>query len=189
MSSWFGSGQVHAKLAGAALDHAPGVDPVHRRGRERAGAADGRAEQGTPFVAGDARGTEIFVEEGFELVMGRHFVALAAFLVQADPPALIVGEIILDPHRHHGADGGEGVGHDADQRAVAEADEGRGVDASRSEGGIMAFGIGGDPAALRDRSPIPPSQGPGDCKGNEHSSLPYAPGRGAGHSRHDLDSP
>jgi hypothetical protein len=95
---------------------------VHRRYRERAGALHGRAEQGTPFVGGDAGGADVFIEEGFELVVSRHFMALAAFLVQADPPALAVGEVVLDPHRHHRADAGEGVGHDADQGAVAQAD-------------------------------------------------------------------
>jgi hypothetical protein len=74
-------------------------------------------------------GLNILIEEGFELVVRRHLVALAAFLVEADPPALAVGEIIVDPHRHDGADAGEGVGHDADQGAVAQADQGRGVDA------------------------------------------------------------
>jgi hypothetical protein len=60
---------------------------------------------------------------GFELVMGRHLVALAAFLVESDPPALAVGEVVLDPHRDDGADAGEGVGHHADQGAIAQADE------------------------------------------------------------------
>jgi integrase len=39
--------------AGAAPDHAPGVDPVHGGAREHAGAADGRAGPGTLFVAGE----------------------------------------------------------------------------------------------------------------------------------------
>jgi hypothetical protein len=34
---------LHAEFGGAALDHAPGVDPVHGGARERAGAARGRA--------------------------------------------------------------------------------------------------------------------------------------------------
>jgi hypothetical protein len=42
---------LHAEFGDTALDHAPGIDPVHRRGRERAGAADGGAEQGALFVA------------------------------------------------------------------------------------------------------------------------------------------
>jgi hypothetical protein len=61
---------------------------AYRRGRERAGAADGRAEQGNLFVASDAGGTQVFIEEGFELVMRRHFVALAAFLVETDRPGV-----------------------------------------------------------------------------------------------------
>jgi hypothetical protein len=35
-----------AEIGGAALDHAPGVDAVHRRFGQHAGAADGGAEQG-----------------------------------------------------------------------------------------------------------------------------------------------
>jgi hypothetical protein len=54
---------------GAALDHAPRVDPVYRRGRERAGATDGRVEEVTSFVAGNAGGTDVFIEEGFELMV------------------------------------------------------------------------------------------------------------------------
>jgi hypothetical protein len=76
---------LHAELHGAALDHTPGVNPMHRRGRERVGAPDGRAEQGALGVPDHVGGAEVFIEEGFELVMGRHFVALAAFLVEPDP--------------------------------------------------------------------------------------------------------
>jgi hypothetical protein len=140
---------LHAELRGATLNHAPGIDAVHRRRSERAGAADSRAEQGTFVVAGDAGGTNVLVEEGFELVVRRHFVALAAFLVEADPPALAIGKIILDPHRHDGADAGEGVGHHADQGAVAQADEGRGVDALDQHAGLVGREHGGL-AALDD---------------------------------------
>ena len=55
--------------------------------------------------------------------MRRHFVALAAFLVQPHPPALAAGVIVLDLHGDDGADAGEAVDHHADQRAVAQADE------------------------------------------------------------------
>src|SRR3954452_9309647 len=72
---------------------------------------------------------EIFIEKGFQLVMCRHLVALAALLVQPHPPALAVRIIVVDPHRDHRTYAGEGVGHDADQRAVAQADHRRGVDA------------------------------------------------------------
>ena len=37
---------ARAEIGGAALDHAPGVDAVHRLVGQRAGAADGGAEEG-----------------------------------------------------------------------------------------------------------------------------------------------
>jgi hypothetical protein len=76
--------RLAAEFAGAALDHAPGVDPVHHRRGERPGAADCRAEEGTLVVAGDAGSADVFVEGGFELVVRRHLVALAAFLVVSE---------------------------------------------------------------------------------------------------------
>jgi hypothetical protein len=83
---------LHAALAAAALDHASSVDAVHSVAGELAGATASRAEEGAPFVAGDAGGTNVLIEEGFELVVRRHLVSLAAFFVEADPPALAVGE-------------------------------------------------------------------------------------------------
>jgi hypothetical protein len=85
---------LHAELGRAALDHAPSVYPVHCRLRKRAGAADCGAEQGALGVPDHVGGTEVFIKEGFELVMGRHFVALAAFFMEADPPALAVGRYV-----------------------------------------------------------------------------------------------
>ena len=92
---------------------------------ERAGAAGGGAEEGTLAVIADAGGLDIGVEIGFEIVVRRHLMALAAFFVQPDPPALALRVIVLDAHGDDGADAGEGEGHDADQRAVAQADEAR----------------------------------------------------------------
>jgi hypothetical protein len=96
---------------------------MHGFAVQLASAAASRAEEGAFRLIANAGGANIFIEERFELVMRRHFVALAAFLVEADPPAFAVGEIILDPHGDDGADAGEGVGHDADQGAVAQADD------------------------------------------------------------------
>jgi hypothetical protein len=56
--------------------------------------------------------------------------------VEADPPAFAVGKIILDPHRHHGADAGEGVGHDADQGAIAQAARPQYADSEAIEGDL-----------------------------------------------------
>jgi hypothetical protein len=69
------------------------------------------------------------VEIGFEIVMRRHLVDLAAFFVEAQPPAFAVGEVIFDAHADRCADAGEAEGHQRDQRAVAQADDGRDVDA------------------------------------------------------------
>jgi len=115
---------LHAEVGGAALDHAPGIHPVHRCGRECAGASYRGAEQGALRLVADAGGAQIFVEEGFEFVVGRHLVALTAFLVQAYPPALAAGVVVLDFHRNDGADAREAVNHDADQRPIAQADQG-----------------------------------------------------------------
>jgi hypothetical protein len=82
------------------------------------------ADCATRVVAGDTGGADASIKEGFELVVGRHFVALAAFLVEAALPALAVDEIILYPHGDDHTDAGEGVGHDADQGAVAQAYDG-----------------------------------------------------------------
>jgi hypothetical protein len=44
----------HAELGGVALDHAPGVDAVHRFLRQRAGPAGGGAEEGRLAGVADA---------------------------------------------------------------------------------------------------------------------------------------
>jgi len=46
---------------------------------------------------------DIFVEIRFQSVVRGHFVALAAFLVQANPPALALRVVVLDTHTHHRA--------------------------------------------------------------------------------------
>ena len=74
------------------------------------------------MIADTGRG-ETFIEELLELMVRRHLVTLAAFLLQPHPPALAVGEIVLD--RNDGADAREAVDHDANQRAVTEAHQPR----------------------------------------------------------------
>ena len=110
---------------------------VHRLVGQRAGAAGGGAEEGALAVVADAGRLDIGVEIGFELVVRRHLMALAAFLVQPHPPALALGVVVLDAHGDDGADAGEGEGHDADQRPVAQADQGRRVDAVEQLAGLF----------------------------------------------------
>jgi hypothetical protein len=83
---------------GAPADHAPDVDAVHRQRRQRAAVPIGGAEQGSALRAEQPGRMHVGVEIGFEIVMRRHLVDLAAFFVEAQPPALAVGEIILDAH-------------------------------------------------------------------------------------------
>ena len=118
-----------AQIGGAALDHAPGVDAVHRLVGQRAGAAGGGAEQGSLAAVADSGRLDIGVEIGFEIVMRRHLMALAAFLMQTHPPALAVGVVVLDAHGDDRADAGEGEGHHRNQRSIAQADHGRHIDA------------------------------------------------------------
>jgi hypothetical protein len=53
--------------------------------------------------------------------MRRHFMTLAAFLVQPHPPALAVGVVILDPHGDDRANAGEGPGLDDDDLLARRA--------------------------------------------------------------------
>jgi hypothetical protein len=46
--------------------------------------------------------------------MAAHFIDLAAFLVQAKPPAFFQGEIILDQQYHDHRDAREGKHHHRD---------------------------------------------------------------------------
>src|SRR5262245_29830673 len=62
----------------------------------------------------DTGHVEVGVEIGVERMMRRHLVALAAFFMQPDPPTLALGVVVLDAHRHHGADAGEGEDHHAE---------------------------------------------------------------------------
>ena len=93
-----------------------------------AAAAEG-AEQGRGLLAADAGGRHIFVDVGLEQVVRRHLVLLAAFLVQPHPPALALRVVVLDVHVERGRDPGEGVDQESDQRAVAQPDDRRHIDA------------------------------------------------------------
>jgi hypothetical protein len=57
--------------------------------------------------------------------------------VRMKPPALAGGVIVLDPHRGDRADACEAVNHDTDQRAIAQADERRGIDAFEQAPGLL----------------------------------------------------
>jgi hypothetical protein len=110
-------------LGRAPPNHAVRVDAVHRLVRERAGFANRGAEEEAFALAPEPAGIEILIDEGFELVVRRHLVAPAAFLVQPHPPALAFRVVVLDLHRHDSADARQGVGHHRYQRAIAQPHE------------------------------------------------------------------
>jgi hypothetical protein len=56
--------------------------------------------------------------------MAGHGVLLAALLVQAHPKPPVLRVHVLNPHADGRADAGEGIDHQADQRAVAQANDG-----------------------------------------------------------------
>jgi hypothetical protein len=127
-----------AEIGGAALDHAPGVDAVHRVFRQRVGPANSGAEQGGLAVVADAGGLDVGVQVRFEIMMRRHLMTLAAFLMQTDPPALALGIVVLDAQGDSRADAGKGERHHRDQRTIAEANQGRRVDAVQQLAGLFA---------------------------------------------------
>ena len=63
-----------------------------------------------------------------QIVVARHLMLFTAFFVQPHPGAPALHIDIVDLHLDHRTDPGEGVDHQADQRAVAQAGDSRGVD-------------------------------------------------------------
>jgi len=68
-----------SRIGRASLNHAIGANPVHRFLRQGIRFADSAAEEGRSSVATNAGSGNIFIQILFQLVMRRHFVALATF--------------------------------------------------------------------------------------------------------------
>jgi hypothetical protein len=113
-----------AEIGGAALNHTPGVNAVHRLFRQRVCAANGGAEEGALAVVADAGDLDVSVKVSFEIVMRRHFVTFDAFLIQTDRPAFAFGIVVLDTHSDGCANSRKGERHHRNQRPIAEADHG-----------------------------------------------------------------
>jgi len=73
--------------------------PVRRAAERKRGGLAAVADAGRLYIR---------VEIGFEVVMRRHLMALAAFLMQTNPPALALGVVVLDPHGDDGANARKG---------------------------------------------------------------------------------
>jgi hypothetical protein len=87
------------------------------------------ARKRDPFLfGGNAGRIDPGIQVGRKIMMARHFVTLAAFLMEPQPRALAVLEVVLDSKRRSGAHAGEAVNHDADEGAIAESAESGHVD-------------------------------------------------------------
>jgi hypothetical protein len=90
--------------------------------------AHDRAEQRPSGVPRQIAAVDIGMEIRLEIVVARHRVALAALLVELHPQPSVLDEHVLDPAGQRRADPREGVDHQRDQRAVAQANARRHVD-------------------------------------------------------------
>jgi hypothetical protein len=64
-------------------------------------------------------------------------VELAAFFVQTKPPAFSILVVVLDPHVDGSRNARKTVGHDADERAIAEPDDGIEFDGVDERSGLV----------------------------------------------------
>jgi len=94
-----------------------------------------------PYAFGIRRGMErfhVFVQIGFQLVMARHLVALAPFLVESGPSPAALHVDVFDAHfsgcRAHPR---KGERHERDERTISQAHDGRCVDGVETFAGLV----------------------------------------------------
>jgi len=96
-----------ARGASPPANHPPRVRLTHCLEGKRPPRGGGQGpEEGTAGLVADVGGGEVGVEVLLERVVDWYDVFLAALLVQAQLPALALGEVIGDLEREGGADGG-----------------------------------------------------------------------------------
>ena len=72
-------------------------------------------------VEPQASGMEVGINVSFSIMVRRNLVSLAAFFVEAYPPALALLEVVFDLHTDDRTDTRERVNHRANERPVSEA--------------------------------------------------------------------
>src|ERR1022692_1647389 len=112
---------LNSRIKSTAGHHEPDIRARHCAPPEFLCFADSGPEQRPLAVALDAGSLYVRIEKFFQLVMAGHFIDLAVFLAQAEPPAFLLREVILDAERDDGPDAGEGVRHYCDCCPVAHA--------------------------------------------------------------------
>ena len=101
-----------------ALDHRQHHAPRQRPTAQAARPVDALKQRRLRVL--NPAGDPIRIHGGLGPVMGRHVVPLAALLVQPQPSARPLQEIVLTPHPHDRAHPGEAVHHHAQQRTVPQ---------------------------------------------------------------------
>ena len=140
-----------------ALKNAPGIGLAHRAIRQKPGAPEGRAKKWTLAIVGEAGGLNVILQISLKMMVTRHAMFLATFFVQTDPQSAVLPVDVRDSHTQRRTDAGEGENEKADQRTVAEADHGCGVDAveelarfrRRQYGGLAGARPRAKPSTLR----------------------------------------
>lgn len=109
----------------APADHSPGVRLCHRVERERPAdlATRHRPEDWSFSLIPKIRGREVGVQILLEQVVTGNVMSLAAFLMEAKPPALALRIVVLDFQTERGVDAREGKYQNADQRSIAKTNE------------------------------------------------------------------
>jgi hypothetical protein len=72
------------------------------------------------FIRGDIGRLDRSIQIDIKAGVARHLVALAAFLVQPQPPALAVLEMISHSHSHRRAHSGETVHHGSNHGPIPQ---------------------------------------------------------------------
>ena len=121
-----------------ALHHPEHVRARHRIRRDLPPLVHAPEERRLLFVP-DAGRIEIRIEIRFGIVVAGDFVPLAAFFMQPNPPPLAVLVIVFDVHIDHRRDAREGVAHEPDDRAIAEADDGIRLDRIEERPRLVGF--------------------------------------------------
>src|SRR5271157_4774181 len=82
------------------------------------------AAERTLGLVANAGSLDVGIKIRFEIVMRRHLMPLAAFLMKTNPPALALGIVVLDAHGDDRANAGKSERHHRNQRPIAQTDHG-----------------------------------------------------------------
>jgi hypothetical protein len=113
------SGVGEPSLLRPALDHLKDVEPAHCIASEIVTLVDASKQRLFLFRRYSGR-LDPIIQVDLEARMAGHLMALATFLMQSQPPALAVLEIISNSHRYRRAHSREAVNHRSDQCPVPQ---------------------------------------------------------------------